>query len=84
VAEAALAAAKGTAAPDASPLRELVVELMAARAQVRRVGVNVNQAVAKLNATGAAPVWLADALRLCERAVARVDEAAAAISRQLR
>jgi hypothetical protein len=84
VAEAALAAARGTAPPSTSPLRELAVELMAARLQVRRFGVNVNQAVAALHATGRPPAWLADSVRLCDRAVARLDETAATIGRRLR
>jgi len=83
VAEAALAAARDTPAPSASPLRELAVELMQARLQVRRFGVNVNQAVAKLHATGEVPVWLAESVERCDLAVAHVDAAAAALSRRL-
>ena len=37
-----------------TPLREALVELMSASGLVRRVGTNLNQAVARLNATGAA------------------------------
>jgi uncharacterized protein (DUF1778 family) len=84
VAEAALAAARDTAAPSASPLRDLAIELMQARRQVRRFGVNVNQAVAKLHATGEVPVWLAESVERCDLAVAQVDTVAAAISRLLR
>jgi hypothetical protein len=51
-AEAALASARGSQASMLSPLREALVELMAAAGLVRRVGTNLNQAVAKLNATG--------------------------------
>jgi len=51
-AESALAAARGAAAPSDSPLREALVELMRAAGLVRRIGTNLNQAVAKLNATG--------------------------------
>ncbi len=47
-AEAALAAAQGLKAPSAAPLREALLELMAARGQVRRFDVNVNQAVREL------------------------------------
>ena len=54
-AEAALAAAGAAAAPDA-PLREALAELICASGLVRRIGVNLNQAVAKLNATGQRPV----------------------------
>ena len=49
---------------------------MAARAQVRRFGGNVNQAVAALNSTGEAPDWLSQAVELTARAVGRVDAAA--------
>ncbi len=49
-AEAALAAARGTAA--GAPLAELLRELIRAAGLVRRIGVNLNQAVARLNATG--------------------------------
>lgn len=59
VAMAGVAAATGQRPPGADPLREALIELMAARTQVRRFGVNVNQAVRELNATGTAPEWLA-------------------------
>ncbi len=49
-AEAALAAARG--GPAGTPLPELLRELIRAAGLVRRIGVNLNQAVAKLNATG--------------------------------
>jgi hypothetical protein len=51
-AEVTLAAARGTQARAASPLRETLAELMSAAGLVRRVGTNLNQAVARLNATG--------------------------------
>src|SRR5664280_3826096 len=54
----ALAAARGTVPPVPSASREALVELMAARAQVRRFGGNVNQAVAAFHSTGEAPEWL--------------------------
>jgi len=78
----ALAAAAGTAGPAASEAREVLAELVAARVQVRRFGGNVNQAVAALNATGEAPVWLASAVELAGRAVRRVDEAAELLMRR--
>jgi hypothetical protein len=46
-----LAARSGMAVAD-SPLREALGELVRAAGLVRRIGVNLNQAVAKLNATG--------------------------------
>ena len=51
-AEAALAAARGRPAVGNSPFPELLRELIRAAGLVRRIGVNLNQAVAKLNATG--------------------------------
>src|SRR6266702_3286174 len=50
-AEAALAAARGTATPTDAPLREALAELICASGLVRRIGVNLNQAVAKLKAS---------------------------------
>jgi hypothetical protein len=51
-AEAALSAASGTTSPADAPFREALGELIRAVGLVRRIGVNLNQAVAKLNATG--------------------------------
>jgi hypothetical protein len=57
-AEAALATARGPQARVWSPLRAALAELMAAAGLVRRVGTNLNQAVARLNATGErARIW---------------------------
>jgi len=53
-AEVTMAAARGRQAMIGTPLREALVELMSASGLVRRVGTNLNQAVARLNATGAA------------------------------
>jgi hypothetical protein len=80
----ALATARGTVPPAPAPSqsREALVELMAARAQVRRFGGNVNQAVAQLHSTGEAPQWLAPAVELTARAVARVDAAAEVLMRR--
>jgi hypothetical protein len=82
-AQVALAVATGTPPPAADPLRDALVELIAARTQVRRFGVNVNQAVRELNSTGQPPDWLDRAVVLTGRAVTRLDEAAAAITRTL-
>ena len=78
----ALAAARGTVPPAPSQSREALTELMAARAQVRRFGGNVNQAVAQLNSTGETPQWLAQAVELTSRAVRQVDAAAEALMRR--
>jgi len=64
-------------------LREAMIELFAVRKAINRFGTNVNQAVAALKSTGEAPVWLADAVGLCTRAVAAVDAVTARISRCL-
>ena len=49
---AALAAAQGRAMEQDTLLHELLREILRASGLVRRIGVNLNQAVAKLNATG--------------------------------
>ena len=51
-AEVTPAAASGAQTRTASPLRETLDEPMAAAGLVRRIGTNLNQAVAELNATG--------------------------------
>ena len=81
---AALAAANQEAPPSATPLRTALAELIAARTQVRRYAVNVNQAVTVLHATGEPPLWLEDAIAMTTRAVFRVDVAAALVARALR
>jgi hypothetical protein len=82
--EAALAAARGEGMPEHRALRALVLELMAARTQVRRYGVNVNRAVAQLQATGEAPGWLERAAAGADRGVARLDAATAQVAGVLR
>lgn len=83
-AEAALAAARGSEPPRPEPWREALTEVMAARAQVRRFGGNVNQAVRALNATGEPPEWLDRAVALAGRAVSDLDDAATELARRLR
>jgi hypothetical protein len=51
-AQIVLAAARSDTSPGEFPLREALGEFMRAAGLVRRIGVNLNQAVAKLNATG--------------------------------
>jgi hypothetical protein len=75
-AEAALAAARGTQPRAGSPLREALVELMSAAGLVRRIGTNLNQAVARLNATGQRGEDLLPAAEFCVRVIRRLDEAA--------
>jgi hypothetical protein len=87
-ADAALAAARGTPPASLDPVREGLAELQAqlfdARVAVGRIGTNLNQAVAAFNATGEAPDWLARAVQLCERRMARVDAAIALVDGRLR
>jgi hypothetical protein len=80
-AEAALAAARDVPAQVWSPLREALVELMSAAGLVRRVGTNLNQAVARLNATGQPGGDLIPAARICVRAVTRLEETAEQLRR---
>jgi hypothetical protein len=71
-AEVTLAAAWGAQAPAPSPLREALVEVMTAAGLVRRVGTNLNQAVAKLNATGQRSDDLLPAAEFCVRVIRRL------------
>ena len=71
-AEVTLAAARGAQDRTSSPLREVLDELMAAAGLVRRIGTNLNQAVAKLNATGQRGEDLLPSAQFC----VRVDPAA--------
>jgi hypothetical protein len=75
-AEVTLAAARGVQARSTSPLREALGELMAAASLVRRMGTNLNQAVAGLNATGQPGADLLPAAEFCVRVIRRLDEAA--------
>jgi len=72
-AEAALAAARSGAAPGASQLRAVFEELLQARGELYRVGVNLNQATKKLNATGQLPVGFGASVEAVARAVGRLD-----------
>jgi hypothetical protein len=68
---ATLAAARGMVNPAESPFRQALTELIRAAGLVRRIGVNLNQAVAKLNATGQRSAdllpYAAESLRRAER-----------------
>jgi hypothetical protein len=73
----------GEAPAGVEELAELQRELFAARTAVNRTGVNLNQAVAQLNSTGRAPVWLQHAVARVTGAVAEVDTVVASIHRRL-
>ena len=80
VAEAALAAARSLEPPRWAPWHAALVEMMDTRQQIRRIGVNINQAARALNATGEAPAWIEQALTMTTRSLTRVDDAAAAVA----
>jgi hypothetical protein len=89
-AEAALTAARRMpmsygAAQDREALARLQRQLFEARTAVNRFGANVNQAVAKLHATGHPPIGeLADAVALCKQAVRNLDLLIDEVHRRLR
>ena len=83
VANAALRAAQGTGGTDVPGLREAVRELARAAVQVQRIGTNLNQAVAALNATGQATGDLMPCARYATTVIQRLDEAAARVADQL-
>lgn len=78
-AEAALAAARDEALPRPDSTRDVVLELMAARAQLRRYGSNVNQVARVLNAGGDPPEWLQAAITIANRVVESIDRAVAGV-----
>ena len=82
-AEAALSVARGVTCPDDSPFREALAEFIQAAGLVRRIGVNLNQAVAKLNATGQRSGDLLPYAAACLRRAERLDAAAEEIRRRL-
>lgn len=82
-AEATLAAARGSAVPVGGPWRDALVELMRAAGLVRRIGVNLNQVVARLNATGQRGEDFGPAAQMCHRVIRRLDEAAEQVRRSI-
>ncbi len=80
-AEVVLAAAREEPPPGWSPLREALAGLMTAAGLVRRAGTNLNQAVARLNATGQSGGDLVPAAEFCVRVIRRLDEAAEQVRR---
>lgn len=83
-AEAALSVARGVTSAADSPFREALGEFVRAAGLVRRIGVNLNQAVAKLNATGQRSGDLLPYAAACLRRAERLDAAAEEIRRRLR
>ena len=82
-AEAALASARGTQARMLSPMREALEEVITAAGLVRRAGTNLNQAVAKLNATGQRGDDLVPAAQFCARVIRRLDDTAEQLRRSV-
>lgn len=83
-AEAALSAARGTAVEPDTVFREALGELMRASGLVRKIGVLLNQAVARLNATGRYPAELVPVAQACLRRVDRLDAAAEQLRKTVR
>ncbi len=79
---AALAATRGGGRVGV-PLREALVELMSAAGLLRRAGTNLNQAVARLNATGQRGEDLVPAAQFCVRVIRRLDDAAEQMRRSI-
>jgi hypothetical protein len=83
-AEVTLAAAQGGSAAGSTAFREALGELIRAAGLVRRIGVNLNQAVAKLNATGQRSGDLLPYARESLRRAERLDAAADEVRKALR
>src|SRR5262249_39673188 len=82
--QAGLDRAEHRSAPISEVQREALAELIRAAGLVRRIGVNLNQALARLNATGAPGPDLGPIADYCMRVLGRIDEAAMTIQRQLK
>lgn len=82
VAAAAVAVARGEVRPVPSGVGEVVRELVDARLQLVRYGVLLNQAVARLNATGEVDGSLLAAARRCDAATAAVRAATERLGRR--
>ena len=78
------AAANGTTASGQDPLELILIELMRAAGLVRRIATNLNQAAAKLTATGQPagelPRWAAESARRADN----IDAVADAVRKALR
>ena len=84
-AEATLAVARGTIAVAAGDqLRDVLAELIYAAGLVRRIGINLNQAVARLNTTGQASGDLASYAKESLRRADRLDAIAEDVRNALR
>jgi hypothetical protein len=78
-----LAHVRGDTTGPEAPDRELLGELLRASVLVHRIGVNLNQAVAKLNATGQRSGDLLPYAEACMRRVDHLDEIAEQIRQSI-
>ena len=78
------AAANGGPLGDRESLRQALIELMRAAGLVRRIGTNINQAVAKLNAIGQPAGDLPGYATGTIRRADHIDEVADAVRKVLR
>ncbi|MFI5068579.1 MAG: plasmid mobilization protein [Streptosporangiales bacterium] len=84
IAQAVLAAAANGGSPgNRESLRQALIELMRAAGLVRRIGTNINQAVAKLNATGQPPGNLPGYAAGTIRRADHIDQVADAVRKAL-
>ncbi|MBO2447095.1 hypothetical protein J4573_08345 [Actinomadura barringtoniae] len=74
-AQVAMAAARGAARPEYALLRESLTAVMHSAGQVRRIGINLNQAVAALH-SGELPEQLRWYAQACARTVGKLDDLA--------
>jgi hypothetical protein len=81
--QAGLDAAEYRAVPVSTAQRDTLLALIAAVGQVRRAGVNLNQAVTRLNSSGTPGPDLAPAANYCVRVVRGLDETVQKIRRGL-
>jgi hypothetical protein len=81
---AAMDAAEHRAVPVPEIQREMLAALIEVAGLMRRAGANLNQAVARLNATGVPGPDLVPAANYCARAIRRADETVALVRRGLR
>ncbi|MFA1540248.1 hypothetical protein [Actinomadura monticuli] len=81
-AQAVLAAARGSAQPQYALLREALKTVMHAAGQARRIGVNLNQAVAAVH-SGELPPELRWYMDTAARTVRHLDDLAEEIRRHL-
>jgi hypothetical protein len=83
-AQVVLGHVNGNDAGPQAPGREALRELVRAAALAHKIGVLLNQAVAKLNATGQRPGELDECARICLRRVANMDAAAEEVRKTIR